>query len=178
MIQRYLAAPLDPAARLRTGLTMAAFVAMLVLVVFIRQIAPPATLLAVPLLIFPALAYAMTPIGYAVDERAIWIERKTLGTVRIPLGQITAVQPLPRSALKNAIRIYGTGGLFGWAGRYRLRGLGSVTMHATNLDRLILITRRGRRAILISPADPSALLRGLQRQYETIEVPPRATTHH
>jgi hypothetical protein len=73
----------------------------------------------------------------------------------------------------GALRLFGTGGLFGWAGRYRFRGLGSVSMHATNLDRLILIERRRGRPLLISPVDAEAFLGGVRRQFETIEVSAR-----
>lgn len=178
MIERYRAAPLDRAALLRTVLTLAGLVALLVLIFFIHQLAPPAMLLGVPILALPALAYASTPMGYAVDERAIYIERKALSTVRVPLTQVTAVRPLPRPALSGAMRVYGTGGLFGWAGRYKARRLGAVSMHATNLDRLILVERRRRRALLISPADPNAFLSGLRRQYETIELAPLHRERH
>jgi hypothetical protein len=75
--------------------------------------------------------------------------------------------------MAHAIRIYGTGGLFGWTGRYQVRGLGSVAMHATSLDRLIVIERRRRRPILISPAEPATFLSGLRRRYETIDVVPQ-----
>jgi hypothetical protein len=98
---------------------------------------------------------------------------KALRPVRIPLNAITAVRPLPAATMTHAMRVYGTGGLFGWTGRYRVRGLGSVSMHATSLDRLVVIERRRRRPILISPADPATFLSGLRRQYETIDVAPQ-----
>jgi hypothetical protein len=174
MKERYIAAPLDHAARMRSLATLAGLLAFLVLIFFFHQLLPVIVLLALPVIAAPAFAFASTPLGYALDEQTLTVERKTLWSVHIPLSQITACHPLPRAALQDAIRVYGTGGLFGWAGRYRARGLGNFTMHATNLDRLILVQRRRRRPIVISPADPSAFLTGLRRQYETIVVPPRA----
>lgn len=178
MKERYLAAPLDRSALIRSIATLAGLVAALILIFFISRISPIATLLAVPVIAVPALAYASTPMGYAMDERQLYIERKTLWRITVPLAQISACHPLPRASLQGAIRVYGTGGLFGWAGRYQARGLGRFSMHATNLDRLILVERKRRRPILISPADPAAFLTGLRRQYETLVVPPQPTRRH
>lgn len=172
--ERYIAASLDHAARVRSIATLAGLLAFLVIIFFVRQLAPVVTLLALPVIAAPAYAFACAPLGYALTEHTLTIERKTLWSIRIPLSQISACHPLPRAALQDAIRIYGTGGLFGWAGRYRARGIGAFTMYATSLDRLILVQRRRRRPIVISPADPTAFLDGLRRQYETLVVPPQA----
>jgi len=169
VIQRYRVAPLDRAALIRTSCTLAALLGLLVLVYMIHQLAPPIMLLDAPLVILPALAYAGTPEGYAVDAHALYIERRAMRTLRVPLERLKAIHPLPRPAVDGALRLFGTGGLFGWAGRYRFRGLGSVSMHATNLDRLLVIERRRGRPLLISPLDPDAFLNGVRRQFETIE---------
>jgi hypothetical protein len=173
--ERYIAAPLDHSARVRSLATLAGLLAFLVIIFFARQLAPVLTLLALPVIAAPAYAFASAPLGYALNEHTLTIERKTLWSIRIPLSQITACYPLPRAALRDAIRLYGTGGLFGWAGRYRARDLGAFTMYATNLDQLILLQRRRRRPIVISPADSAVFLNGLRRQYETLVVPPRAS---
>ncbi len=173
MILRYRTAPLDRAALIRTICTLAGLLGLLILVYFIHQFAPPIMLLDAPLLALPALAYAGSPEGYAVDAEAIYIERRAMRTLRIPLSRLTAAGPFRRPAVSGAIRIYGTGGLFGWAGRYRFRDLGGVSMHATNLDRLVLIQRVRGRPLLISPLDPGAFLNGVRRQFETIEATAR-----
>lgn len=171
---RYPVAALDRAALIRTLLTILGLFCLLVLVAVIRQLAPPITVLAVPLLIAPALAYASSPLSYRLDERMLRIERRALWPVNVPLSQVTAYGPLYRTALQGAIRLYGTGGFFGWSGRYQAKMIGKCSMHATNLDRLIMIQRRHRRPLLISPDDPEAFLRGLRAQYETIVIPAQA----
>lgn len=172
MKDRYVAAPLDRAALVRTAWTLVGFGCLMVLIFLVHQILPILVLLLGPVLLVPVAAYAATPMGYMLDERTLWIERKAFRTIRVPLSTITDVRPLSPAYLHGAIRVYGTGGLFGWAGRHRLPGLGAVSMHATNLERLILVRRRGRRPMIISPTDPDAFLRGLRRQYETIVLPP------
>jgi hypothetical protein len=169
VIERFIAAPLDRAALVRTAMTVTALVCMLILIFLLHQILPLVIFFAAPVLAMPALAYAGSPLGYALDHRALYVERKVLRTVRIPLDQIVAVRLVPRASLYGAMRVYGTGGLFGWAGRYRIRDVGTVSMQATNLERLIVIERRRRRPILISPADTNAFLAGLRRQFRTIE---------
>jgi hypothetical protein len=153
---------------------MAGLIALLVLLLLLHVLVPAALLLAAPIMALPALAYAATPMGYALNEQTLRIERKALWSITVPLSQISACHPLPRAALRHAIRVYGTGGLFGWAGRYQLRQWGAISMHATNLDRLLLVRRRNRRSILISPTEPDRFLVGLRRQYETIVLPPPA----
>jgi hypothetical protein len=172
--ERYLAAPLDRAAWMRSLATVAALFAVLVIIFFAHQLAPVIMLLALPVIAAPAYAFAASPLGYVLNERTLTIERKTLWSIRIPLAQISACHPLPRAALQDAIRVYGSGGLFSWSGRYRARTLGAFSMYATNLDQLILVQRRRRRPIVISPADGAAFLTGLRRQYETLVVPPSA----
>jgi hypothetical protein len=166
---------MDRLAIIRTAITLLGLAALLVLIFFIHQIVPILVVLGAPVLLLPVAAYASTPLGYMMDEREIVIDRKALRPVRIPLNAITAVHPVPTATMAQAMRVYGTGGLFGWTGRYRVRSLGSVSMHATSLDRLIVIERRRRRPILISPAEPAAFLSGLRRQYETIDVVPQRT---
>jgi hypothetical protein len=172
MEERFLAAPLDRSAILRSVATLATLLAFLIIVLLIRQILPLITVLAVPILVVPALAFSAAPIGYRLTETTLIIDRKTLPAIRVPFAQIAACHPLPRTHLAGAIRMYGTGGLFGWAGRYRASGLGAFTMHATNLDRLVLVRRRRGKPLVISPVDPVAFIQGLQRQYETIVLPP------
>ncbi len=173
MIERYRAASLDRLAVIRTALTLLGLLATLVIIFFLHQLVPILFVLGVPVLLLPAVAYASTPLGYMLNERELMIDRKALRPVRIPLRTITAVHPLPAATMAHAIRVYGTGGLFGWTGRYQVRGLGAVSMHATSLDRLIVIERRRRRPILISPAETTAFLSGLRRQYGIIEVTPQ-----
>lgn len=172
MIERYRAASLDRLAVMRTAMTLLGLVALLVVIFFIHQIVPILFVLGIPVLLLPAVAYASTPLGYMVNEREIMIDRKALRPVRIPLQTITAVHPVPAATMAHAIRVYGTGGLFGWTGRYQVRGLGTVAMHATSLNRLVMIERRRRRPILISPDEPSTFLSDLRRRYETIDVAP------
>lgn len=173
MNDRYRAAPLDWEAKKRTVATVAGLLAFLILILLLRQIVPVITLVAFPVILAPAIAYASTPLGYTLDEHLLTIDRKTLWSLRIPLAEITACHPLTRASLQGAVRVYGTGGLFGWAGRHKTAELGTFSMHATNLDRLILVRRRHRKPVVISPLDPAAFLTGLQRQYNTIVIPPR-----
>jgi hypothetical protein len=167
---RYLAAHLDRPALIRTAATLVALICVLVLVFFLHEIVALILIFAVPIVAVPAFAYAASPLGYAIDNKAVYIERKALRTVRVPLSQITAVQYLPARSLQGSIRVYGTGGLFGWAGRYHVPGLGAVSMHATNLEQLIVIQRRHRKPMVISPADSAAFLTGLRRQFKTLDA--------
>ncbi len=74
----------------------------------------------------------------------------------IPLADIESAVPYQRTM--NFVRTFGSGGYYGWWGRFRNQELGKFFVYATNLRRLILITTRSGRKYLISCADPTTLL--------------------
>ena len=145
------------------GLRISTWIAAIVLVavpaallVFLRnesgEIPLPVGLAVVGAAIILPGAWALAPRGFAVEGRALRVER-LLFPVRIGLDEIRGVAVLPADALKGAMRLAGTSGLFGHYGRFWSRRLGPFRMYATRCRGLVLVdTARAR--YLLSPDEP------------------------
>lgn len=105
------------------------------------------------------LAWAFGPKGYAILGDELLIERP-LRAIAIPLRSIRAAVPLPDGSLKGALKVAGSGGLFGWYGRFWNRRLGSFRAYATRRDGLVLVDAGGDRFVL-SPEPPGRFVEAL-----------------
>jgi hypothetical protein len=120
--------------------------------------------LALPLLavvVTLPLAWALAPRALAVGGGEVRVERP-LRPVVIPLAALRAVGRLPREAEGGLLRTFGSGGAFGYYGRYWSRRLGAVRLHATRLrDFVVLEADDGRH--LVTPGDPEAFVAAVLR---------------
>jgi len=85
----------------------------------------------------------------------------SLRSKAIPLTEIKSAVPYQRTM--NFVRTFGSGGYYGWWGRFRNQELGRFFVYATNLRRLILITTDSGRKYLISCSDPASFLDRMQK---------------
>lgn len=109
-----------------------------------------------PALATLGLTAALAPRGYAIEGSALRIARP-LAPVAIPLREITFVGLLPPEALRGALRLLATSGLFGHFGRFRSGALGDFRLYATRRDGLVRVdTARGR--FVLSPEHPERFL--------------------
>ena len=111
-----------------------------------------AALFALGLILVAVLARALAPTGFAVEGNAVKVLRR-VRPVSIPLARLRAAGPI-RQPLARAIRLGGSGGLFGWYGRYWSRALGEFRLYATRTRDLVqLDTPEGRWILSPEPAD-------------------------
>jgi hypothetical protein len=97
-------------------------------------------------------AWALAPAGYAVEAGRLRIERP-LRAIEIPFASIRAATALPDGALSGAARIAGSGGLFGYYGRFWNRRLGAFRLYARRRIGLVVIdTDRDRFVLSPEPA--------------------------
>lgn len=105
-------------------------------------------------LLLAALGYAMRvtqPVAYHVEADGLVIERRR-GETRVP----GAIEPFDGKATLG-MRL-GSGGLYGYRGRFRLSTGGWSRAFVTDVRRSTLI-RVGGRAVVLSPVDPEGLIR-------------------
>jgi hypothetical protein len=152
------AAPLERNARALTAL--AGLVAVL---------APLALLLARPggllvlvgsptvLVVLVAVPTALSPAGYAVGSGDLAVVRRGTRPLLFPLGSLLAARP---AAMPRSIRVLGSGGVFGWWGRYANRDWGSFKAYATDRRHGVLLEWPGFKPF-VSPEDPEALCRAV-----------------
>jgi len=106
------------------------------------------------------LGILLAPRGYAIEEGVLRIDRR-LYPVVIPLDSIRTVEPLPAERLAGSLRTLGSGGFFGYYGRFRNRILGSYRMYATRGDGYVLV--RGSSTYVLTPDSPQLFIEALQR---------------
>ena len=74
-----------------------------------------------------------------------------------PLGPLLAARP---TAMPHSLRALGSGGVFGWWGRYANRDWGRFKAYATDRRRGVLLEWPGFK-LFVSPEDPEAFCRAV-----------------
>ncbi|MCI0572984.1 MAG: PH domain-containing protein [Myxococcaceae bacterium] len=103
------------------------------------------------------LTWALAPRGFSVGHGVLRVERR-LRPVVVPLTQVHALGTLPPGGLRGALRLAGSGGMFGYFGRFWSRSLGSFRMYATRTDGLVWLDA-GPERFVCSPDDPDRFVR-------------------
>lgn len=89
----------------------------------------------------------ITPIIYCATwtPRYIAIEgdnlvfKKMIGNITIPINTICNIYDIDSSDLSGSIRIFGSGGAFGYLGRFKNNILGNYSMYITEKENLIAV---------------------------------------
>jgi len=105
------------------------------------------------ILIIPifVILYLFSPQKYIITTNGILIKRP-LRSFLIPYINIESVNKI--SWTWKHIRLFASGGLYGFYGLFRVYKLGNVWMYVTNRKNIILIKLKGGNKYMISPDDP------------------------
>lgn len=95
-------------------------------------------LLTIILLATVIVGVGYMPIRLKINDEKITVIR-LFGPLKIPQSEIVEIKRIGKSEINNSIRIFGSGGLFGYLGRFKNDRFGSYTMYATELNNLIFI---------------------------------------
>lgn len=93
-----------------------------------------------------ALSYAYSPRSYVVCGRSITV-RRPIGDVRFPLDELLEIRRASRSDLRGGMRLFGSGGLFGYYGLFWMPSLGKSTWYVTNRRNAVVVTTSGKTAV-------------------------------
>ncbi|MCS7122324.1 MAG: PH domain-containing protein [Archaeoglobaceae archaeon] len=110
------------------------------------------------LLILFVVVYTYTP-KEVVLERSGLVIKKVLGQVVVPYDKIKEVFFFERFNWKT-IRVFGSGGLFGWFGLFYIEKIGKVWVYARRRKDLVLI--KADKNYLIAPEDPKRFIENLK----------------
>jgi len=100
--------------------------------------------------------FAYSPRGYVVEGRSILV-RRLAGQARIPLEDVREVRRSTPDDSRGCVRLWGSGGFFGYYGLFRSAKLGKFTGYVTNRNNsVVLIT--GTKTALFSPDDVDGFL--------------------
>jgi len=104
--------------------------------------------LALPTVVCITVFFA--PLGYSVLPRGVVIHRMGRN-VAVGFEQIAEIRRIDSKEIGLAIRVFGSGGLFGWFGRFYGSRLGWFTAYGSSGRDLVLISLTDGAKIVISP---------------------------
>ncbi|MDR0811808.1 MAG: PH domain-containing protein [Paludibacter sp.] len=78
------------------------------------------------------------PRSVEVGEGSVKLQ-KFVGNISIPVSEIQEIRTIAYRDISNSIRLFGSGGLFGYLGSFSNNALGKYTMYATDKNNLFLI---------------------------------------
>lgn len=97
------------------------------------------------------------PLAYGVLDTGILIHRAA-GLVVIRYEQISEIRRIQSREIGSSVRVFGSGGFFGWFGRFYGRRIGWFRAYCSSQADLVLITRTDGGKIVISPYPADAFL--------------------
>jgi hypothetical protein len=84
-------------------------------------------------------AFLWSPLGYEISDGFLVVKRP-IGRVCIALDRIRDVRPASIDDMSGCIRLFGSGGLFGYFGLYSTSRLGRNWWYVTNRDHRVVVT--------------------------------------
>lgn len=110
----------------------------------------------IPILIIP---YLYSPRAFGITVKGILVKRP-LKSFLIPYDDIVSVKKT--SWTWRGIRLFASGGFYGFFGLFRISGLGRVWMYVTDRNRMLLIETKQGVKYIISPSDPDLFMERLK----------------
>jgi hypothetical protein len=115
---------------------------------------------AAPLLFIILVSYAYSPRGYVIADRSILVQRLA-GQVSIALDDVREARRATPDDFRGSIRLWASGGLFGYYGLFHTAKLGRSVWYVTNRNnRVVVIT--GSKTVLFSPDDVEGFLNAIR----------------
>lgn len=109
------------------------------------------------ILLFPAI---YSPSRYNCKEKTLEI-RRLAGTIRIDINDILNVRAAEANELKRVMRLFGSGGLYGYYGKFYDSDHRNFKMYGRRKNNKILVfTKTG--LVVLMPDDPDSLLKHLR----------------
>jgi hypothetical protein len=108
-------------------------------------------------IIILVITYGFSPKGYAFEDRKLVIYRPFQNKF-YATEYILNVSLVDRKELKNSLRVFGVGGLFGYFGLFRNSRYGTMIWYATRRDQFVVIERSNGKTIVLSPNDPNSFV--------------------
>lgn len=108
------------------------------------------------------LAYLWKPNSYEITPEHVIVNR-LIGKAKYERSRIINVRAGEPEEIKNAIRLFGSGGMFGYFGKFRNSHLKTFVLQCTRRDHLVMIfTDKGLK--VLSPDDPQGMIQALQNK--------------
>jgi hypothetical protein len=103
-------------------------------------------------LVFWIGTYGFSPQSYWLEDGVLTVKR-AFKSRKIYLDQISEIRPVEEGEMKRTVRTFGSGGLFGYFGKFYNSTFGSMTWYATKRKEMVLIVLKRGEKIIITPDD-------------------------
>jgi hypothetical protein len=115
-----------------------------------------------------ALTYAYSPRGYQVSSAEFRVKR-LIGDVVFPLTSLRYVRDTSPGDFRGCVRLWASGGLFGYFGLFSTTTLGECRWYVTDRGKAVVLAD-GSQTVLVSPEDHDRFLAAIEHTDTT--VPP------
>ncbi len=113
------------------------------------------------LILIPSiLSFFIFPVYIVADDEGVGV-RTLARTKHIPyenIDRIVRVNEQPLFSCISTIRLFGSGGVFGYIGWFRSKGIGTFLSYATDEKNVFLIYRKKGKPVAISVNDPDEFM--------------------
>ena len=120
-----------------------------------------AVILTSVLLLVAFSSFLVFPLYIISDDEGIGI-RTLIRTRRISFQEIERIERLDSGerlfGIKDSVRLFGVGGVFGFIGWFRMKGIGTFRSYITDEKKAFLIFRKNGLPIAISVSEPDEFL--------------------
>jgi hypothetical protein len=103
------------------------------------------------------ITYALSPTSYEIKEDSMIIHRP-LKDVIIHRSEIVEVHQMEEGKLARSMRLFGSGGLFGYFGLFWNKEFGTMTWYATRRDQAMMIITSSPKKLVITPDETDAFM--------------------
>lgn len=155
-------AKMDDLAKILTFVVIGILVIPTVLIINVALHGTPAVLIPLVVVLVSLVVVAFFRVDhYELSDGQLQVVRPA-GTKSIPLQDLKSATPVTTKDLGFGIRLFGSGGWFGYFGFFYYRILGPATLYATDRSKLILLKTTTGKNVIVSPVDGPAFLQTLR----------------
>jgi hypothetical protein len=108
-----------------------------------------------------ALAYAYSPRSFEISDGKFRVKR-LIGDVVFPFTSLRFVRDANPSDFRGCVRLWGSGGLFGYYGLFWSKALGKSRWYVTDRSKAVVVTD-GSETMLVSPEDHDGFVAAIER---------------
>lgn len=105
----------------------------------------------------PIVSYAFSPQYYIIEDKRVIIKR-LVSSVVINRAEIKSVDIIPQDDMKWTLRVFGSGGFFGYYGKFSNKKFGMMTWYTTQRKNYVMLTLESGEKIVLTPDNPEEMV--------------------
>ncbi len=143
------------------GITVGTFILIVTLLIIIGLMSDSPFLLVALIILFSCvlfIPFLWAPQGFSVHDNSVNVKR-FIGDKKI----LVVGKPKRWNWTWWGVRLFGSGGLYGYFGFFAFKGIGRVQMYSTNRHNLILVRDGKGKKYLLSPKEIDCFIKLLQK---------------